>query len=87
MAAKKKTEEKGEVGVMFRTPQELRGAVRMITAWAEMSNFRINGKVPLEKDIWAWMAASLYVAGKDKWPDMLRLGSESFAKLISANKE
>lgn len=73
---------KPEVGVMFRAPQELRGAVRKITAWAEMSNFRINGRVPLEKDIWAWMAASLYVSGESDWPAMLRDGADSFAAIV-----
>jgi len=86
MATKVKKEKAPEVGVMFRAPQELRGAVRKITAWAEMSNFRINGKVPLEKDVWAWMAASLYGAGEDRWPEMLRIGSESFSKLTSVDK-
>lgn len=71
-----------EVGVMFRAPQEIRGAVRKISAWAEMANFRINGKVPLEKDIWAWMAASLYASGESSWPEMLQKASESF-KAIS----
>jgi len=67
-----------EVGIMFRAPQELRGAVRSIAAWAEMSDFRINGKVPLEKDIWAWMAASLYKSGPEKWGELLSSGSEAF---------
>lgn len=86
MVAKAKNPKAPEVGVMFRAPQELRGAVRKITAWAEMSNFRINGKVPLEKDVWAWMAAALYIAGEDQWPEMLKTGEESFAQLASVNK-
>jgi hypothetical protein len=43
-----------------------------------MSDFRINGKVPLEKDIWAWMAASLYKSGPEKWGELLSSGSEAF---------
>jgi len=70
-----------EVGVMFRAPQELRGAVRKISAWAEMADFRINGKVPLEKDIWAWMAASLYASGESNWPEMLKNASDSFKSI------
>lgn len=86
MVTKAKKTKAPEVGVMFRAPQELRGAVRKITAWAEMTNFRINGKVPLEKDVWAWMAAALYGAGEDQWPEMLKTGAESFARLASVDK-
>lgn len=70
-----------EVGIMFRAPQELRGAVRQISAWAEQVDFRINGKIPLEKDIWAWMAASLYAADESKWPEMLKHASDSFKSI------
>lgn len=76
-----------EVGVMFRAPQEIRGAVRRISAWAEMNNFRINGKVPLEKDIWAWMASSLYAAGEDNWGKMLQGGAESFRSIAKPSIE
>lgn len=81
MANKQKSPKADEVGVMFRTPQEVRGAVRAISAWAEMSNFRINGKIPIEKDIWAWMAALLYDSGESKWPELLNDASAAFKKV------
>lgn len=76
---------KDEVSVMFRTPQEIRGAVRSISAWAEMSDFRINGKIPLEKDVWAWMAALLYESGKEQWPEILANASTAFKKMAKAS--
>lgn len=74
-----------EVGIMFRAPQEIRGAVRAVSAWAEMNNVRINGRTPLEKDIWAWLAASLYNAGPDKWQSILTDGAKEHSKLVSQN--
>lgn len=55
-----------EVGVMFRATQQVRGSIKSVSAWCEMNDVRIEGKVPIEKDIWAWIAASFYMAGRDK---------------------
>lgn len=74
-----------EVGVMFRAPQEIRGAIRSVSAWAEMNNVRINGRTPLEKDIWAWLAATLYASGQENWESILAKGAKSYSDLISQN--
>jgi hypothetical protein len=81
--AKKKAE---EVGVMFKAPQEIRGCIRTISAWAEMNDVRFDGKIPLEKDIWAWIAASLYSTGESGWKDSLEEGRSAFKKMTERAK-
>jgi hypothetical protein len=85
MATKTAKAKPEEVGVMFKAPHEIRGSIRSISAWAEMNGVRINGKVPAEKDIWAWLAASLYQSGEDSWRDALVSGSKAYADLIGRN--
>lgn len=83
--AKKPKVKPNEVGIMFRAPQEIRGAIRSVSAWAEMNNVRINGKTPLEKDIWAWLAASLYSSGQENWESILNKAAKSYSELIAQN--
>lgn len=75
-----------EVGIMFKAPHQIRGAVRSISAWAEMNEVRINGKIPAEKDIWAWLAASLYQSGDKKWEELLNSGAKSYRELLGSLK-
>lgn len=85
MATKTAKSKPDEVGIMFRAPQAVRGAIRSVSAWAELNNVRIDGKTPHEKDIWAWIAASLYNSGQSNWEAILKQGSEEYKNLISQN--
>lgn len=83
--AKKSKVKPNEVGVMFRAPQEIRGAIRSVSAWAEMNKVSINGRTPLEKDIWAWLAATLYTSGQENWESILAKGAKSYAEMTNRN--
>ena len=77
----KKRNVSDEVSVMFRTSQRIRGAVKHITAWADMEDIRIQGQVPSDRDIYSWMAALLYTQTPDRRTEMLRTGAEAYAQL------
>jgi hypothetical protein len=85
MATKAAKARPEEVGVMFKAPHEIRGSIRSVSAWAEMNGVRINGKVPAEKDIWAWLAAALYQSGETTWQKTLESGAKAYAELIERN--
>jgi hypothetical protein len=84
MATKTAKRKHEEVGVMFKAPHEIRGAIRFVSAWAEMNNVRINGRTPLEKDIWAWIAASFYKSGESSWAEQLSEGHKSFQDMTAS---
>lgn len=74
-----------EVGVNFRATQQVRGSIKSVSAWCEMNNIRIGGRVPIEKDIWSWIAASFYQSGKENWIELMTKGANDHADLIAKN--
>lgn len=75
-----------EVGIMFKAPHEIRGAIRSVSAWSEMNGVRINGRIPAEKDIWAWIAAAFYNSGEDHWRESMANGAKAYSEMIDGGK-
>jgi hypothetical protein len=81
-----KTESKQlERVVSFRAPDTIHGALKQITGKLEMSQCRIGGRVPFERDILNWLVADLYQAGPTKWPERIESAHAQFVKFCDQN--
>jgi hypothetical protein len=71
--------------VSFRAPDTIHGALKQITGKLEMSQCRIGGRVPFERDILNWLVADLYQAGPSNWPKRIEAAHAQFAKFCDQN--
>lgn len=71
--------------VSFRAPDTIHGALKQITGKLEMSQCRIGGRVPFERDILNWLVADLYQSGPSKWPERIEQAHAEFVKFCDQN--
>lgn len=75
----KQTEDRA---IMFRAPNQIHGALKKIVGELEMNDFRIDGRVPFERDIMIWLLGELYMEGPEKWGQRLAKASIRYKEMV-----
>ena len=71
--------------VSFRAPDTIHGALKQITGKLEMSQCKINGRVPYERDLLNWLIGDLYMSGPENWPKRIEAAHAQFVKFCDQN--
>ena len=71
--------------VSFRAPDTIHGALKQITGKLEMSQCKVGGRVPYERDILNWLVADLYMQGPENWPKRIETAHAQFVKFCDQN--
>lgn len=84
-AAVKEDPKQQERVVSFRAPDTVHGAIKQIVGRLEMTQCKIDGRVPYERDILNWLIGELYMEGPDKWANRVTNAHKRFVDFASQN--